>query len=72
MQYPLILAAAFATASIAAPAACPPASTQGKEDVAKEIGKLAEEACPPSQTVLLCYYLTSMWAVSTLAPPYTR
>ncbi|KAH0601464.1 hypothetical protein MHUMG1_00340 [Metarhizium humberi] len=49
MQYPLLLVAAFATASIAAPAAGPPASTQGKEDVAKEVGKLAEEACPPFQ-----------------------
>lgn len=51
MQYPLLLVAAFATASIAAPAAGPPASTQGKEDVAKEVGKLAEEACPPFQLI---------------------
>ncbi|KAK9440995.1 hypothetical protein VB005_05630 [Metarhizium brunneum] len=51
MQYPLLLVAAFATASIAAPAAGPPASTQGKEDVAKEAGKLAEEACPPIHSV---------------------
>ncbi|KAF5130234.1 hypothetical protein E5D57_006571 [Metarhizium anisopliae] len=51
MQYPLLLVAAFATASIAAPAAGPPASTQGKEDVAKEVGKLAEEACPPIHSV---------------------
>ncbi|EFZ02736.1 hypothetical protein X797_000680 [Metarhizium robertsii] len=55
MQYPLLLVAAFATASIAAsiaaPAAGPPASTQGKEDVAKEVGKLAEEACPRDQLV---------------------
>ncbi|KID78186.1 uncharacterized protein G6M90_00g039910 [Metarhizium brunneum] len=51
MQYPLLLVAAFATASIAAPAAGPPASTQGKEDVTKEVGKLAEEACPRDQLV---------------------
>ncbi|KJK83886.1 hypothetical protein H634G_00249 [Metarhizium anisopliae BRIP 53293] len=55
MQYPLLLVAAFATASIAASiaalAAGPPASTQGKEDVAKGVGKLAEEACPRDQLV---------------------
>ncbi|KFG86344.1 hypothetical protein MANI_109918 [Metarhizium anisopliae] len=51
MQYPLLRVTAFRTASIAAPAAGPPASMQGKEDVAKEVGKLAEEACPPIHSV---------------------
>lgn len=45
MQYPLVLVAAFATASIAAPTA-PPASTQSKDEMPTEV-------CPKDQLVFI-------------------